>query len=88
MNEYPKVINHMDSLMRKIARKHAKNSVEYHVHNYYYLVQTLFDANRTLGVYESEYEDHPDRILHLELDEAKLYAVKEGERGYDGPVWG
>ena len=75
MTEFPKLINHGGEL----------------AFNYYYLIETLQEAGhlgRTLGVYESEYDDHPDRILHLELDEALQYAISEEERGYDGPVWG
>tara|TARA_B100000614_G_C14519633_1_gene482045 strand:+ start:653 stop:922 length:270 start_codon:yes stop_codon:yes gene_type:complete len=72
MTEFPKLINHGGEL----------------AFNYYYLTGTLLGYGRTLGVYESEYDDHPDRILHLELDEALQYAISEEERGYDGPVWG
>lgn len=72
MTEFPKLINHGGEL----------------AFNYYYLKETLLDYGRTLGVYESEYDNHPDRILHLELDEALQYAISEEERGYDGPVWG
>jgi hypothetical protein len=75
--EFPKLINHT---IPKMGGDLA--------FNYYYLKETLIDSGRTLGVYESEYEDHPDRILHLEIHEAFEYAVNEDERGYDGPVWG
>ena len=52
--------------------------------NYYELTEYLEDPGRILGVYVSiGYENHPDGILHLEIDEALEYACTSIDRPID-----
>tara|TARA_R100000008_G_scaffold86788_1_gene81605 strand:- start:548 stop:868 length:321 start_codon:yes stop_codon:yes gene_type:complete len=58
-------------------------------HNYYSLQEVIENAPGTepYGVYYADWPNHPESVLHLELEEAKQYEEDEDERGYDGPKW-
>ena len=58
-------------------------------HNYYTLQEVIENAPGTepYGVYYSNWENHPESVLHLEPEEAKKYAADEHDPAYDGPMW-